>query len=117
VIKLLEDDGYTPVLAVELEFYLLDAEAVRGGRAQAATTRGHHPHVYSVDEIESRAAFLDDLYACCAAQGLPGVGCGCASERACAFAQKANTHGCLSIGLEQQKGGFNMNRVRDQRHS
>jgi glutamine synthetase len=71
VIKRLEDDGYTPVLAVELEFYLLDAEAVRGGRAQAATTRGHHPHVYSVDEIESRAAFLDDLYSCCAAQGLP----------------------------------------------
>ena len=27
VIKLLAEDGYTPVLAVELEFYLLDAEA------------------------------------------------------------------------------------------
>ncbi|MBK8956840.1 MAG: glutamine synthetase [Proteobacteria bacterium] len=71
VIRLLQEDGYTPVMAVELEFYLLDAEAARAGRAQAASTRGRHPHVYSVEEIESRAAFLDDLYACCEAQGLP----------------------------------------------
>ncbi len=71
VISLLEQDGYTPVMAVELEFYLLDADAVREGRAQAAATRGKHPHVYSVEEIESRAEFLDDLYACCETQGLP----------------------------------------------
>ena len=71
VIGMLERDGYTPVMAVELEFYLLDAAAVGQGRAQAATARGNHPHVYSIEEIESRADFLDDLYACCAAQGLP----------------------------------------------
>jgi len=71
IIGLLEADGYTPVMAVELEFYLLDARAVREGRAKAATLRGNHPHVYSVEEIESRAEFLDDLYATCETQGLP----------------------------------------------
>ena len=70
VINKLKADGYTVVLAVVLEFYLLDAEAARHGTARAASVRGGHPHVYSIDEIESRAAFLDDLYACCEAQGL-----------------------------------------------
>ncbi len=45
-------------MAVELEFYLLDADAVREGRAQAAATRGKHPHVYSVEEIESRDSLI-----------------------------------------------------------
>ena len=71
VIEKLQADGYTVVMAVELEFYLLDATAARNGIARAATLRGKHPHVYSVEEVESRAEFLDDLYACCATQGLP----------------------------------------------
>lgn len=71
VIEKLKADGYTVVMAVELEFYLLDAEAARQGTPRAATLRGDHPHVYSVEEVESRAAFLDDLDACCEAQGLP----------------------------------------------
>ena len=71
VIDKLEADGYTVVMAVELEFYLLDAEAARQGKPRASSLRGGHPHVYSVEEIESRAAFLDDLYACCEVQGLP----------------------------------------------
>ncbi len=71
VIDQLKTDGYTVVIAVELEFYLLDAAAAREGRARTSSLRGGHRHVYSVEEIESRAAFFDDLYACCEAQGLP----------------------------------------------
>lgn len=70
VIARLRADGYTPVMAVELEFYLLEPCLPGAGPPRAATLRGHHPHVYSVEEVESRSAFLDELYETCEAQGL-----------------------------------------------
>jgi glutamine synthetase len=56
------------VLAVELEFYLLDANAERPTPSQP---RGARRHVYSIEELEAHAPFLDDLFRACAAQGLP----------------------------------------------
>ena len=71
----LEADGYHPVMAAELEFYLLDRERDAAGRPQPARQadgrRPQAPQVYGVLELEQQAAFLDALYAACAAQGLP----------------------------------------------
>ncbi len=71
----LQADGYHPVMAAELEFYLLDRERDAAGRPQPARQadgrRPQAPQVYGVLELEQLAPFLDDLYAACAAQGLP----------------------------------------------
>jgi glutamine synthetase len=68
--------GYTPDVAVELEFYLVDAKRGRDGRPKPARTphTGATPHdiqVYGLTEMEDFRAFFDDLYACADAQGLP----------------------------------------------
>lgn len=62
----------TPVVAVELEFYLLN---VRDGRPQPPTspvTRQslEFDGLHSVDELEHFGAFVDDVYAACRAQGV-----------------------------------------------
>ncbi|GAC1033958.1 glutamine synthetase family protein [Pseudomonas sp. No.21] len=71
----LKADGYHPVMAVELEFYLLDKARDAGGRPQPALqangVRPQAPQVYGVYELEQLQPFLDDLYAACEAQGLP----------------------------------------------
>jgi glutamine synthetase len=71
----LQADGYHPVMAAELEFYLLDQARDAAGRPQPARqangVRPQAPQVYGVLELEQLASFLDDLYAACAAQGLP----------------------------------------------
>lgn len=75
VIERLKADGYYPVMAVELEFYLLDQQADASGRPQPARQmngiRPQAPQVYGVSELEQQQAFLDDLYDACEAQGLP----------------------------------------------
>lgn len=74
-IDALKADGYHPVMAVELEFYLLDKHRDVSGRPQSAVqgngVRPQAPQVYGVLELEQQQAFLDDLYAACEAQGLP----------------------------------------------
>ncbi|BCD85553.1 glutamine synthetase [Pseudomonas solani] len=71
----LKADGYQPVMAVELEFYLLDKARDANGRPQPALqangVRPQAPQVYGVYELEQLQPFLDDLYAACEAQGLP----------------------------------------------
>lgn len=71
----LKADGYHPVMAVELEFYLLDKQRDAQGRPQPAVQmngiRPQAPQVYGVYELEQLQAFLDDLYAACQVQGLP----------------------------------------------
>lgn len=71
----LEAEGFYPVMAAELEFYLLDRTRDAQGRPQPAPqtngVRPQVPQVYGVLELEQMAPFLDDLYAACAAQGLP----------------------------------------------
>ncbi len=74
-VERLKADGYHPVMAAELEFYLLDQARDADGRPQPARqangVRPQAPQVYGVLELEQLAPFLDDLYAACAAQGLP----------------------------------------------
>ena len=71
----LKADGFHPVMAVELEFYLLDKNRDANGRPQPARqtngVRPPAPQVYGVYELEQLQPFLDDLYSACEAQGLP----------------------------------------------
>ncbi|WP_296674641.1 glutamine synthetase family protein [Novosphingobium sp.] len=73
VIDELENDGLTPVVAVELEFYLVDISHGRPVPAKSAVT-GHRSsdiQVYGLREMEDFKPFFDDLYAACDAQNLP----------------------------------------------
>ena len=68
--------GYTPDVAVELEFYLVDAKRGKDGRPRPARSpvTGATPkdiQVYGLQEMEDFRPFFDELYACADAQGLP----------------------------------------------
>jgi glutamine synthetase len=71
----LKQDGYHPVLACELEFYLLDAEAWADGEVKPTRTcRGlplEQTQVYGVQDLEDMSEFFEDVYLCSAEQGLP----------------------------------------------
>ncbi|BAN47283.1 glutamine synthetase family protein [Metapseudomonas resinovorans] len=75
VIEGLKADGYHPVMACELEFYLLDQKRDAAGRPQPALDAdGQRPRstqVYGLRELEQIEPFLADLYAACKAQGIP----------------------------------------------
>ncbi|WP_325918258.1 glutamine synthetase family protein [Pseudomonas frederiksbergensis] len=75
VIEGLQADGYYPVMAAELEFYLLDAQRDSEGRPQPARdadgNRPRHTQVYGLRELEQIEPFLADLYAACRLQGIP----------------------------------------------
>ena len=76
VIDRMKGLGYTPDVAVELEFYLMDAKRGRDGRPRPARTpsSGATPQdiqVYGLQEMEDFRPFFDELYACADAQGLP----------------------------------------------
>ncbi len=74
-IQRLKNDGYHPVMAAELEFYLLAPQRDGDGQPRPAPQpdgeRSQAPQVYGVLELEHLAPFLDDLYAACELQGLP----------------------------------------------
>ncbi|MFN3959979.1 MAG: glutamine synthetase family protein [Parvularculaceae bacterium] len=67
--------GFTPVAALELEFYLLTRDFDELGRPLpplgANGKRVRDGRVYAMAELDAYAAFLGDLYAACDAQGLP----------------------------------------------
>jgi glutamine synthetase len=71
----LKKDGLHPVLAIELEFYLLDKEAARAGKIEPALAPGgiynDQIQVYSIQELDDFDPFLRELYAACDAQNLP----------------------------------------------
>ncbi len=75
VIDRFVDDGLTPVLAVELEFYLLSPRRTRdGGYRPARHEGGRTPtgvEVYGLRELDDFRPFFDELYAACDVQGLP----------------------------------------------
>lgn len=73
VVDRLAADGLTPVVAVELEFFLLEMESGRPviARGQESGTRPSGNEVYSLTELQDFKTFFDDLYTCCDAQNIP----------------------------------------------
>jgi len=75
MIDKLNKQGYYPVMACELEFYLLDPKRPKRGLPQlAAEPGGRIPddtQVYGLRELEQLEPFLADLYAACKLQGIP----------------------------------------------
>ncbi|MBM7060786.1 glutamine synthetase [Pseudomonas sp. UL073] len=75
VIDALKADGFHPVMACELEFYLLDQQRDAQGRPQPALDgdggRPRSTQVYGLRELEQIEPFLADLYAACKEQGIP----------------------------------------------
>src|SRR5262245_42551656 len=76
VIERCKADGFNPVVAVELEFYLMDRTRDGNGRRQppASPSSGHRPsqmQAYSLVELDDLHAFIADVYAACEMQGLP----------------------------------------------
>ncbi len=69
-------DGLTPVLAVELEFYLLDPRRARDGAIRPARPgysrdTPRNVEVYGLRELDDFRPFFDALYAATDVQGLP----------------------------------------------
>ena len=68
-------DGLTPVVACELEFYLIDAGRLPdGGIAPPPGPDGRrtgHSQVYGIAELDHAGGFLRDLWAACDAGGVP----------------------------------------------
>lgn len=67
-------DGLTPVLACELEYYLVEAGSTDAPRLRPCTRTGERQtrnEVYGLAELHEVDAYLRDLYAVCDVQGLP----------------------------------------------
>jgi glutamine synthetase len=69
----------TPVVAVELEFYLLDQKLDAAGRPQApigpvSGRRATHTQVYAASKLDEFTRVLDAIHDACAAQGVPADG-------------------------------------------
>ncbi|HQR23390.1 MAG TPA: glutamine synthetase family protein [Steroidobacteraceae bacterium] len=74
VVERLGSAGFTPVVAVELEFYLL--ERAEDGQLRPASglltaQRGAHIDAYGLGRLDDMQPLFDDLYAAARAQGLP----------------------------------------------
>lgn len=72
----LDSLGLVPVVAVELEFYLIDRERAADGGPQpplspATGERERKTQVYGITELDDYSAFLDEVDAACRAQGIP----------------------------------------------
>jgi glutamine synthetase len=68
--------GLTPVVAVELEFYLMDAELTHDGRPQTSVNpatgeRNRSTQVYYMQDLNDYQAFTDAVADACQAQGIP----------------------------------------------
>ncbi|GMU45054.1 MAG: glutamine synthetase [Xanthomonadales bacterium] len=68
--------GLTPVVAVELEFYLLDAKQTEDGRPQtsinpATGQRNRTTQVYSLEDLNDYQTFTDAVADACRAQAIP----------------------------------------------
>ena len=68
----------TPVIAVELEFYLLDARRDRKKRPQPPISkvtgkRENSTQVYAIDDLDDYADFLNGVSAAAQEQGIPAV--------------------------------------------
>lgn len=69
-------DGLVPVVACELEYYLVDARRTPNGKIQLPASpltgdRATQHQVYGLREVEEASGFLRDLWASCDALGVP----------------------------------------------
>ncbi len=76
IVERLKAIGLTPVVAAELEFYLIDRERDADGRIRPARipSTGQPPgdnQVYGIRDMDDYRPFLDALYAGADAQGIP----------------------------------------------
>ena len=71
VIERFTADGLTPVVACELEFYLVDQRRGRDGLLRLPRWLSRGTQVYGLPEIEEATPFLRDLWAACDAQDIP----------------------------------------------
>ena len=76
VLKLFRDLGLTPVVALELEFYLLDPERTVDGRAQPPRLpqtgrREYQTQINSMVDLNEYSAVLAEISSACAAQEIP----------------------------------------------
>ena len=76
VVDRLAADGLTAVVAVELEFYLIDRQVAEGGaprppRSPLTGRRQHTTQVYGIDELYDFDSLLHDVSEACRDQGIP----------------------------------------------
>jgi glutamine synthetase len=74
VVARLQERGYTPVVAVELEFYLLERDAegrVRPARGLLSGKSSERIEAYGLGRLDDMSPLFDDLYAAARALGLP----------------------------------------------
>lgn len=76
VVRRLSDLGLRPVVAFELEFYLIDRARAPGGAPQPPLSpltgeRDVSTQVYGMNEIDGFADLLTEAHEACAAQGVP----------------------------------------------
>ncbi len=76
VVQRFTDRGLVPVVAVELEFYLLDATLAADGRPRTSVNpatgeRNRTTQVYYMQDLEDYRAFTDAVNDACRAQGIP----------------------------------------------
>ncbi|TBV74189.1 glutamine synthetase family protein [Pseudoxanthomonas winnipegensis] len=76
VVQRFADLGLTPVVAIELEFYLFDRLPDAHGRPQPAInpntgTRNTSTQVYSIEDLDDNRDFIDAVAAVCRAQDIP----------------------------------------------
>ncbi len=69
-------DGLVPVVACELEYYLVDARRTANGKVQLPASpltgdRATQHQVYGLREVEEASGFLRDLWASADAMGIP----------------------------------------------
>src|SRR5690606_29899613 len=67
-------DGLTPVVAVELEFYVTAPDNGSGGLVSAppgVSGDPDRPMTFGFDDMDTLAPFIDDIYRIGEAQGLP----------------------------------------------
>lgn len=76
VVERFAELALTPVVAVELEFYLLDRDSALAGapRPPMLLQSGYRPkhfQAYDLRDLDEMAPLLTDIYKACAAQGVP----------------------------------------------
>jgi glutamine synthetase len=74
VVARLQERGYTPVVAVELEFYLLERGGdgrVRPASGLLSGTRGNRIDAYGLGRLDDMSPLFDDLYTAARGLGLP----------------------------------------------